>query len=125
MEMTLERSNSAETFSPPGGGTGLHLLSLWDGGSGLVCRLFAVFSEGFEFIYFAGFKRGMNNSMILADAGFLLPAKLTGTSYDKLCQIVTFASRSPNLFRSLNLEDTFYDVFCLDSCVPLGNLIIR
>ena len=30
MNMTLEGSNSAETFSPSGGGTGLHLLSLWD-----------------------------------------------------------------------------------------------
>lgn len=30
MKMTLERSNSAETFSPPGGDTELRLLSLWD-----------------------------------------------------------------------------------------------
>ena len=40
MKMILEGSNSAETFSPWGGGAGLRLLSLWEQRGGWLCRLF-------------------------------------------------------------------------------------
>lgn len=43
MRLILEGSNSAEALSPSGGGTGSHLLSLWDGGDGLVVDFFLLF----------------------------------------------------------------------------------
>lgn len=41
MRLILEGSNSAEALSPSGGGIGSHLLSLWDGGDGLVFNFLA------------------------------------------------------------------------------------
>lgn len=51
MGLNLEGSNSAETSSPFGGGIGLHLLSIWIAGCGLVDRLFFVWLDQISFIF--------------------------------------------------------------------------
>ncbi len=159
MNMTLEGSNSAETFSPSSGGTGLHLLSLWDVWVGWCVDFLQIFNMivfwGFRYlvyacrallrvfyailwlgalscsslmIYFAGFKRDMNNSMILADAGFHLRNWLVHRTicsvqfslYASLTKAFSFLESRRYSLRAAWSPGKRY-AFCLDSCVLSGN----
>ncbi len=154
MNMTLEGSNSAETFSPSSGDTGLHLLSLWDVWVGWCVDFLEVFNMivfwGFRYLVYAcrallrvcDFVIRVIVVLFFDDllCGFqqfndtcwrrLSPAKLSGTSYDMLCSIVTSCFSLTKAFSFL--ESRRYSLraawspgkryaFCLDSCVLLGN----
>ncbi|KZF19478.1 hypothetical protein L228DRAFT_44040 [Xylona heveae TC161] len=93
MRMTLEGSNSAETFSPWSGGAGSHRLLVWDGFAGLVINFCHSFLSFFLYIFLILFPysiwmefydrylgaRSRNNSMI----EFLL----RGSNHDRLKSI--------------------------------------
>ena len=61
MEMILEGSNSAEASPPSGGGIGSHLLSLRDGGGGLVVNFFDLFFHLRLFTYYLQSLFGLTN----------------------------------------------------------------
>lgn len=145
MKMTLEGSNSAETFSPSGGGTRLHLLSLWVVWVGWCVDFLKVFNMivFWRFRYLVYACRALLRvcdfviTLRVSHEQFndtcwrrLSPAKLTGTSYDMLCPIVTSCFSLTKAFSFL--ESRRYSLraawspgkryaFCLDSCVLSGN----